>query len=297
MSKGTEISSDVELIASVTDKLASEHALDPKAIAVLVRDGRVTLRGTVGSLREKRAAKQAAERVFGVVAVHDELEVRLMNAQKRADADLRADVLQALMLDSLVPETVDVKVHEGRVTLTGAANWQYQRDEADLVASSIVGALDVLDEIELTHPPSSDPAVVAALGPEPRRASMRRTFIITSALEPQGAARVAAEAPKPIDLLVVSPTPLAREAAAIAVGGRSVFTVEEPLLAPRVPAESGGDVLARLAHVLRGLAAYEADAPLVVVDALDVLGAGVFVLDAEAVAHAADDLERLLPLG
>jgi osmotically-inducible protein OsmY len=297
VSKGTEISSDVELVANVADRLASDGALDPKAIAVSVQDGRVTLRGTVGSLREKRAAKQAAERVFGVVAVHDELEVRLMNAQKRADADLRADVFRALMLDSLVPDTIDVNVRDGRVTLTGAANWQYQRDEADLVASSIVGALDVRDEIELTHPPSSDPAAVVAPRPEPHRASMRRTFIIASALKPQVAARVAAEAPNPIDLLVISPTPLAREAAAIAVGGRFVSTVEEPRLAPRVPAESGGDVLARLAHVLRGLANYETDALLVVVDSLDVLGAGVFVLDEEGVARAAGDLERLLPLG
>ena len=54
---------------------------------------------------------------------------------------------------------------------------------------------------------------------------MRRSFVIASALKPQTAARVAAQSPKPIDLLVVSPTPLARKAAAIAVGGRWVFTV------------------------------------------------------------------------
>ena len=56
-------------------------------------------------------------------------------------------------------------------------------------------------------------------------------------------------------------------------------------------------MLARLSRALRGLAAYEASAPLVVLDALDVLGAGVFVLDEEGVARAADDLERLLPVG
>jgi broad specificity phosphatase PhoE len=126
---------------------------------------------------------------------------------------------------------------------------------------------------------------------------MRRTFLIASASTPQTAARIAAESPKAVDLLVVSPTPLAREAAAIAVGGRFVATVEEPLLTPRAPGESGADVLARLAHVLRGLAAYEAEAPLVVVDSLDVLGAGVFALDEEGAAHAADALERLLPVG
>ena len=75
-----------------------------------------------------------------------------MNDEKRADAELRGDVLQALMLDSLVPTTVDAKVEDGFVTLTGTANWQYQRDEADFVASNIVGTLDVFNEIELEHP-------------------------------------------------------------------------------------------------------------------------------------------------
>ena len=56
------------------------------------------------------------------------------------------------MLDGLVPKTVDAKVVDGSVTLTGTANWQYQRDEAELVASHLVGALDVFNEIELTYP-------------------------------------------------------------------------------------------------------------------------------------------------
>jgi osmotically-inducible protein OsmY len=80
-----------------------------------------------------------------------------MNDDKRADADLRGDVLQALMLDGLVPSTIDAKVDDGFVTLTGTADWQYQRDEAEYVASNIVGALDVYDEIELNNPtPKAD---------------------------------------------------------------------------------------------------------------------------------------------
>jgi hypothetical protein len=39
--------------------------------------------------------------------------------RERDDADLRGDVLQALMLDRLVPLTVDAKVRAGIVTLTG----------------------------------------------------------------------------------------------------------------------------------------------------------------------------------
>jgi hypothetical protein len=129
-----------------------------------------------------------------------------------------------------------------------------------------------------------------------RRNHAGRTFILASALKPEAAARAAAEAPQPIDLAVVSPTALAREAAALAVGGRWVDTIDEHLLAPRAPGESGNDVVARLACVLRSLSAFKAEAPLVVCDGLDILGTGVFVLDEDGAVRLADDLERLLPL-
>src|SRR6478609_7991333 len=146
------MSGDIDLVADVSDELFWDPKVDSAAIAVTASDGTVTLRGTVGSLREKREARKAARRVFGVVSVDNQLQVRLMGDQRRADAELRGDVLQALMLDSLVPKTVDAKVEDGFVTLTGTANWQYERDEAEFIASNIVGALDVLDEIEIAYP-------------------------------------------------------------------------------------------------------------------------------------------------
>jgi osmotically-inducible protein OsmY len=146
------MSLNTDLTADVSDELFWDPKLDSTAIAVSADDGKITLRGTVGSLREKREAKKGTERVFGVISVDNQLQVRLMNDAKRADADLRGDVLQALMLDSLVPKTVDAKVKDGFVTLTGTANRHYERDEAEFVASNIAGALDVIDEIELESP-------------------------------------------------------------------------------------------------------------------------------------------------
>jgi osmotically-inducible protein OsmY len=141
---------NVGLVASVADELLWDPKVDSTAIAVSAVDGTVTLRGTVGSFREKREAKNAAERVFGVETVDNELQVRLMNDSKREDADLRGDILRALVLDSLVPTTVDAKVDAGFVTLTGTAEWQYQREEAEFVAANVLGVVDVWDEIELT---------------------------------------------------------------------------------------------------------------------------------------------------
>jgi osmotically-inducible protein OsmY len=150
--KENRMSIDIDLVADVNDELFWDPKLDNTAIAVSADDGKVTLRGTVGSLREKLEAKKAAERVYGVISVENQLQVRLLNDAKRGDAELRGDVLQALMLDSLVPKSVDAKVDDGFVTLTGKANWQYQRDEAEFVASNIVGTLDVADAIELEYP-------------------------------------------------------------------------------------------------------------------------------------------------
>jgi osmotically-inducible protein OsmY len=146
------MSLDNGLTMDVSDELFWDPRVDSQAIAVSADGGKITLRGTVGSLRERREAKKAAERVFGVTSVDNQLQVKLMTDQRRDDADLRGDVLQALMLDSLVPASVDATVKDGYVTLTGAADWQYQRDEAEFVASNIVGALDVFDKIELNYP-------------------------------------------------------------------------------------------------------------------------------------------------
>jgi osmotically-inducible protein OsmY len=144
--------SNNELARYVTDELYWDPKVDNAALAVSVDDGVVTLRGTVGSFREKQEAKHDAERVYGVKDVKSEIEVRILNEHRRSDAELRGAVLQAMMLDNLVPSTIDAKVDNGVVTLTGKAHWRYQRDEAESVASNLLGVMSVEDEIELVPP-------------------------------------------------------------------------------------------------------------------------------------------------
>jgi osmotically-inducible protein OsmY len=144
--------SNEDLEFNVSEELVWDPKVDNAAIAVSADDGVVTLRGTVGSFRQKREAKQDAERVYGVEMVNNELQVRILDAQRRDDADLRGAVLQALMLDSLVPSTIDAKVDQGWVTLTGTANWQFERDEAGFIAGNILGVVGVETEIELVAP-------------------------------------------------------------------------------------------------------------------------------------------------
>jgi osmotically-inducible protein OsmY len=141
--------SNDELQRNVTEELIWDPKVDSNAIGVTAEEGVVTLRGTVGSLREKHEAKKDAERVHGVKHVTNELDVKIMNDDRRADADLRGDILHALTLDTLVPATVDAQVADGFVTLTGTANWQFQREEAEFVASNVPGVVSITDEVRL----------------------------------------------------------------------------------------------------------------------------------------------------
>lgn len=149
--------SEQDLINSVTEELFWDPRIDSAAIDVSADEaGRVTLRGTVGSYREKREAKKAAARVYGVTSVADTLTVQLLDEFSREDADLRGDVLRALTLDVFVPAGVDASVVDGLVTLTGTVDWQYQRDDAELVAGSVPGVIDVFDEITLRQTPKAE---------------------------------------------------------------------------------------------------------------------------------------------
>ena len=134
----------------VREELLWDPKIDNSAIAVSADAGVVTLRGTVRSFRQKREAQRDAQRVYGVNSVKNELEVRMLD--KRADADLRGDVLQALMLDSMVPKTVDASVEDGYVTLSGTAEWAFQREEAAFVAANIRGVVSVDNEVAVVPP-------------------------------------------------------------------------------------------------------------------------------------------------
>jgi hypothetical protein len=124
---------------------------------------------------------------------------------------------------------------------------------------------------------------------------MKRTFIFAPCNDPHRAAKAIADADVSPDLVLVAPSPTAGEQAAEAVGGRFVETIEEPLLAA-VRDGDGEDALEQLAHALRAVQAYAAEAPLVLWDRVEIFGASSFVLDEGALDRLAGDLERALPI-
>ena len=128
---------------------ADQRIPDSTEIAVAVEDGIATLRGTVESFGQRRAAARDARNVDGVYEVDDQLKVRLL--EMREDEEIRGAALQTLMWDSEVPAaSIDVKVSEGWVTLKGNVNYQYESDAAFDDVASMDGVLGITNEIKVT---------------------------------------------------------------------------------------------------------------------------------------------------
>jgi osmotically-inducible protein OsmY len=122
-------------------------------IAVAADDGLVTLRGTVESFSQRRAAGQDAKKVDGVYDVDNELNVSLTGANRRDDDEIRGAALQGLIWDVDVPsDFVDVKVDDGWVTLKGNVSYQFESDAAYDDVASLYGVLGVTNEIVVSNP-------------------------------------------------------------------------------------------------------------------------------------------------
>jgi len=132
---------------TMQEAVASELLWDPKItsddIRVSASDNAVTLTGHVESYGERSAAVLAAERVYGVKAVADELEVRLPSSGHRDDTEIAEEIARERHWNMWFPDSIDAEVRDGHVTLHGEVDWLYQRAEAERAVQHLAGVRGV----------------------------------------------------------------------------------------------------------------------------------------------------------
>ena len=152
---------DLEIKEDVLDELEWQPNIDETQIGVVVKNGIVTLSGTVDSYTKKMAAEKATKRVAGVKAVAEDVEVKYGPSFKKTDTDIAEAVVNALKWNSSVPEDkINVKVEDGRIYLTGEAMWLYQKDAAKRAVQNLNGVKYVFNS--LTVKQSVTPADIKA---------------------------------------------------------------------------------------------------------------------------------------
>jgi osmotically-inducible protein OsmY len=141
---------DKQLRQNIIDELEFEPSVDAQDIGVAVSDGVVTLSGHVSSYAEKIAAQHAVQRVKGVQAIAQEIEVRYPGEKKTADDEIAKRALNILKWDAVIPgDAVKVTVQKGWVLLTGEVDWQFQKKAAEDAIRKLSGVTGVRNFITI----------------------------------------------------------------------------------------------------------------------------------------------------
>jgi len=142
---------NADLQKDVQDAIKWEPLLNAAEIGVTVKDGVVTLTGTVDGYSKKMEAENAAKRVEGVKAVVENIEVKFNNGWgKKDDNEIATEVLNALKWHWQIPnDKVKVQVEKGWITLAGELQWNYQKESAKDVVKNLLGVTGVTNNITI----------------------------------------------------------------------------------------------------------------------------------------------------
>ena len=119
-------------------------------IGVTVKNGVVTLTGTVNGYGKKLEAEKAAKSVAGVKAVVEEIKVRFADSWNKSNNEIAVEVVNALQANFIIPaDKIKVKVEDGWITLDGELQWNFQREAAKNAVKYLMGVKGVTDNIKI----------------------------------------------------------------------------------------------------------------------------------------------------
>jgi osmotically-inducible protein OsmY len=141
---------DSEIERDVKAEFGWNPDLKSTDIAISVKNGVVTLVGFVPRYIDKYEAEKAAKRVAGVLAVANDIEIRLPAVDERPDPEIAREAVTALK--NQLPfsyERIKAVVRNGWVTLEGDVERQYQRQTAERAVRHLKGVKGIINDIKI----------------------------------------------------------------------------------------------------------------------------------------------------
>jgi len=132
----------------VLDAIKWESQLNAAQIEVTANNGIITLKGIVDLPAKKIKAKNTAKQVPGVLEVLENIQVKISSREQKNDFDIAQAVLNAFRWNwNTLNDTIEVKVENGQVTLSGELEWHYQKEAATKAVSNLIGVKGVDNNI------------------------------------------------------------------------------------------------------------------------------------------------------
>jgi Lar family restriction alleviation protein len=141
---------DSDIRRDVEDELRWDPDIDATDIAVTVRNGVVTLTGVVRSYMQNYQAESDAQRVAGVVAVANDIQIRLPDVDERPDPEIAREAVARIQGELPYPwNKVRLIVRDGWLSLEGEVEWNYQRERAQEAVRRVRGVKGITNSIEV----------------------------------------------------------------------------------------------------------------------------------------------------
>ncbi|MCW3097301.1 MAG: Transport-associated protein [Chthonomonadaceae bacterium] len=138
---------DPEIAIAAVQALESRFMVPSDKIKVTVRNGWITLEGTVKWQFQKQAAESAVRQLIGVKGITNMIEVR----PPVSAADVKAKIEEALRRSAeLDARRITVETEGSKITLRGTVRAWAEREAAERAAWSAPGVTSVDDLITVT---------------------------------------------------------------------------------------------------------------------------------------------------
>ena len=141
------LTDDAKLATRAADVIAWDASLPADAVKVRVKDGWVTLSGTVDWQYQRTACESAVRRLSGIVGVANQIAVK----PHIAPADVKASIDRALQRNAEIESrTISLSVLGGEVTLSGGVQSWHERNAVQRAAWSVPGVTSVVNQLVVT---------------------------------------------------------------------------------------------------------------------------------------------------
>lgn len=139
---------DADVANEVLRALTSSLIVPDDQVKVEVEDGWITLEGNVPWNYQKVAAQKAIHHLMGVKGVTNNIKIKSEKHEAVEQLEVENAIARNLSIN-LGVSNIKVEVKGNTVTLKGAVNSWYQKEEATRIAWNTPGVLFVYNKLEL----------------------------------------------------------------------------------------------------------------------------------------------------
>ena len=144
---GSSYRSDQDIAEAALSAIMWNSEIPNDRVTVIVKDGWVTLEGTLDWQYQKDAAQRCVHYLMGVKAVTNSIGIK----PTAKWADVKSEIEDAFRRSAdLDARRIGVATHGGTVTLSGSVSSFSERDEAVMAAWSAPGVTSVTNDLAVT---------------------------------------------------------------------------------------------------------------------------------------------------